>query len=193
MFLVMAERFFQLVFQFLSDNWGIGHLFFFFFVVYLVSQYKRTNRDSEFFQKKISILPSSLDSSIGTALDSSARGPGFKSRQEPRLFCICSLGQKICYFTFLNKKLSHCLIVMYHSCMKGRRPLYSDATSLDKFRHVYTGCLQRSHNFFLYLCNFQDFIHYFHSHCTCFFDCTTFSSYVLGSLQLFQGVGMGEA
>ena len=71
--------------------------------------------------------------------------------------------------------------------MKGRRPSYSDATSLDKFRHVYTGCLQRSHIFFLYLCNFQDFIRYFHSNCTCFFDCTTFFSYVLGSLQLFQG------
>ena len=95
-------------------------------------------------------------------------------------------------FAFSNKK-PHCFIGIYHSCMKGRRPLYSDATSLDKFRHVYTGCLQRSHNFFLYLCNFQDFIHYFHSNCTCFFDCTTFSSYVLGSLQLFQGVGMGEA
>ena len=142
---------------------------------------------------KTPVLIPSLDSSSGLALNSYARRPGFTSRQEPSDFCICSLGQKICYFTFLNKKLSHCLIGIYHSCMKGRRPLYSDATSLDKFRHVYTGCLQRSHNFFLYLCNFQDFIHYFHSNCTCFFDCTTFSSYVLGSLQLFQGVGMGEA
>jgi len=104
----------------------------------------------------------------------------------PSNFCICSLGQKTYNFTFLDKK-PHCLIGIYHSCMKGRRPSYSDATSLDKFKHVYTGCLQRSHIFFLYLCNFQDFIRYFHSNCTCFFDCTTFFSYVLGSLQLFQG------
>jgi len=36
-------------------------------------------------------------------------------------------------------KKTYCLLGIYHSCMKGRRPSYSDATSFDMFRHVRTG------------------------------------------------------
>ena len=57
-------------------------------------------------------------------------------------------------------KKTYCLLGIYHSCMKGRRPSYSDATSFDMFQHVttsldmlrqvYTGfvCLSKiSHNY----------------------------------------------
>ena len=95
-------------------------------------------------------------------------------------------------FVSFSKK-TYCLLGIYHSCMKGRRPSYSDATSFDMFQHVttsldmlrqvYTGfvCLSKiSHNysfFFLiffscmYLCKpfFSSRLHscfFFHSHCT---------------------------
>lgn len=95
-------------------------------------------------------------------------------------------------FVSFSKK-TYCLLGIYHSCMKGRRPSYSDATSFDMFQHVttsldmlrqvYTGfvCLSKiSHNysfffryfFFLYVSLqtfffLRDFIHVFvHSHCT---------------------------
>ena len=88
-------------------------------------------------------------------------------------------------------KKTYCLLGIYHSCMKGRRPSYSDATSFDMFQHVttsldmlrqvYTGfvCLSKiSHNysfffliffryFFFLVCIFanffflRDFIHVF--------------------------------
>ena len=35
-------------------------------------------------------------------------------------------------------KKTYCLLGIYHSCMKGRRPSYSDATSFDMFQHVTT-------------------------------------------------------
>lgn len=93
-------------------------------------------------------------------------------------------------FVSFSKK-TYCLLGIYHSCMKGRRPSYSDATSFDMFQHVttsldmlrqvYTGfvCLSKiSHNysfffliffslFFLLVCIFanffflRDFIHVF--------------------------------
>ena len=95
-------------------------------------------------------------------------------------------------FKFVSfSKKTYCLLGIYHSCMKGRRPSYSDATSFDMFQHVttsldmlrqvYTGfvCLSKiSHNysfffliffryFFFLVCIFanffflRDFIHVF--------------------------------
>ena len=65
-------------------------------------------------------------------------------------------------FVSFSKK-TYCLLGIYHSCMKGRRPSYSDATSFDMFQHVttsldmlrqvYTGfvCLSKiSHNHSLF-------------------------------------------
>jgi len=93
-------------------------------------------------------------------------------------------------FVSFSKK-TYCLLGIYHSCMKGRRPSYSDATSFDMFQHVttsldmlrqvYTGfvCLSKiSHNYsffflifffviFFLVCIFanffflRDFIHVF--------------------------------
>ena len=111
-------------------------------------------------------------------------------------------------------KKTYCLLGIYHSCMKGRRPSYSDATSFDMFQHVttsldmlrqvYTGfvCLSKiSHNhsfffliffryfFFLYLCKlfFSSRLH------SCLFICSftlhkivfLFSFFFMIALHLF--------
>lgn len=76
-----------------------------------------------------------------------------------------TLFKLFCFVSFSKK--TYCLLGIYHSCMKGRRPSYSDATSFDMFQHVttsldmlrqvYTGfvCLSKiSHNhsfFFLFV------------------------------------------
>ena len=75
-------------------------------------------------------------------------------------------------FVSFSKK-TYCLLGIYHSCMKGRRPSYSDATSFDMFQHVttsldmlrqvYTGfvCLSKiSHNHSLFFLDFF-FVNFF--------------------------------
>jgi len=107
-----------------------------------------------------------------------------------------TLFKLFCFVSFSKK--TYCLLGIYHSCMKGRRPSYSDATSFDMFQHVttsldmlrqvYTGfvCLSKiSHNysfffslFFFLVCIFanffflRDFIRVFfsiHTAQNCFF------------------------
>lgn len=48
-----------------------------------------------------------------------------------------TLFKLFCFVSFSKK--TYCLLGIYHSCMKGRRPSYSDATSFDMFRQVSTG------------------------------------------------------
>ena len=85
-------------------------------------------------------------------------------------------------------KKTYCLLGIYHSCMKGRRPSYSDATSFDMFQHVttsldmlrqvYTGfvCLSKiSHNYsFFFLIFFSLFFFLYVSLQTFFFFETSF-------------------
>ena len=47
-----------------------------------------------------------------------------------------TLFKLFCFVSFSKK--TYCLLGIYHSCMKGRRPSYSDATSFDMFRQVST-------------------------------------------------------
>jgi hypothetical protein len=47
-----------------------------------------------------------------------------------------TLFKLFCFVSFSKK--TYCLLGIYHSCMKGRRPSYSDATSFDMFRQVLT-------------------------------------------------------
>lgn len=81
-------------------------------------------------------------------------------------------------------KKTYCLLGIYHSCMKGRRPSYSDATSFDMFQHVttsldmlrqvYTGfvCLSKiSHNYSFFFLDFFSLIFF-----SCMYLCKLFFS-----------------
>ena len=90
-------------------------------------------------------------------------------------------------------KKTYCLLGIYHSCMKGRRPSYSDATSFDMFQHVttsldmlrqvYTGfvCLSKiSHNYSFFSWFF--FVNFF----SCMYLCKLFFSSRLHSCFFFH-------
>ena len=95
-------------------------------------------------------------------------------------------------FVSFSKK-TYCLLGIYHSCMKGRRPSYSDATSFDMFQHVttsldmlrqvYTGfvCLSKiSHNHSLFFLIFFSLIFF-----SCMYLCKLFFSSRLHSCFFF--------
>ena len=91
-------------------------------------------------------------------------------------------------------KKTYCLLGIYHSCMKGRRPSYSDATSFDMFQHVttsldmlrqvYTGfvCLSKiSHNYSFFFLDFFSLIFF-----SCMYLCKLFFSSRLHSCFFFH-------